>query len=154
MRRNQWPVLLAVVACFCLLVACSPSSAAQPKAKPAEVQEIPGSDLKRLVLQPQAVQRLGIQMGSVEEQQVTPPGNVAATPVPQLVIPYSAVIYDPNGGTWTYVSGSPGTYERQPITIQYIVGNMAVLSAGPPSGTSIVTVGAALLYGEETGVGH
>jgi hypothetical protein len=41
------------------------------------------------------------------------------------------------------------TFERQRIGIERIVGDLAVLSEGPPVGTPVVTVGAALLYGAE-----
>lgn len=71
----------------------------------------------------------------------------------QAVIPYSAVIYGLHGETWAYTNPEPLTYVRQPITVEYIEGGQAFLSDGPPAGTSIVTVGAQLLYGAETGVG-
>ncbi|MGB3712968.1 MAG: hypothetical protein WA996_00915 [Candidatus Promineifilaceae bacterium] len=70
-----------------------------------------------------------------------------------LIIPYSAVIYGLNGETWTYLNPAPLTYMRQPITVDYIEGGQAFLSDGPPVGSSIVTVGAQLLYGTDTGVG-
>jgi hypothetical protein len=52
------------------------------------------------------------------------------------------------------VSSAPNTYAREPITVDFIEGDRAVLTAGPAAGTVIVTVGAAELYGTETGVGH
>jgi hypothetical protein len=65
------------------------------------------------------------------------------------VIPYSAVVYDTDGSTWTYVNTAPRTYVRAPITVAAISGNIALLSAGPPAGTAVVTVGAAELLGTE-----
>jgi hypothetical protein len=41
------------------------------------------------------------------------------------------------------------TFERQRIGVERVTGDLAVLSEGPPVGTSVVTVGAALLYGAE-----
>jgi hypothetical protein len=67
----------------------------------------------------------------------------------QKVVPYSAVYYDAKGAAWAYVNGKPQTYERQKIVVNRIVGNVAVLSDGPPVGTSIVIAGAPLLYGTE-----
>jgi hypothetical protein len=67
----------------------------------------------------------------------------------QKVVPYSAVYYDAKGNAWAYVNGKPQTYERQQIVVNRIVGNVAVLSDGPPVGTSIVVAGAPLLYGTE-----
>jgi hypothetical protein len=70
-----------------------------------------------------------------------------------MVIPYAAVIYDLHGETWTYTSPEPLTFVRQAITVDYIEGDMAVLSDGPAAGTQVATVGVAELYGADTGVG-
>lgn len=67
----------------------------------------------------------------------------------QKVVPYSAVYYDGKGVPWVYVNTKPLTFERQRIAVDRVVGDLAVLSDGPPVGTSVVTVGAALLYGAE-----
>ena len=67
----------------------------------------------------------------------------------QKVVPYNALYYDSKGQTWVYVNPQPLTYERQRVTVQRVVGNQAVISDGPPVGTAVVTVGAALLYGTE-----
>lgn len=67
----------------------------------------------------------------------------------QKVVPYSAVFYDSKGTAWAYVNTKPLTFERQRINVERVVGDVAVLSEGPPVGTPIVTVGAALLYGAE-----
>jgi hypothetical protein len=75
--------------------------------------------------------------------------QVAGSDEKQKVVPYGAVYYDAKGAPWVYVSGKPLTFERQRIGIERIVGDLAVLSEGPPVGTPVVTVGAALLYGAE-----
>ena len=67
----------------------------------------------------------------------------------QKVVPYSAVYYDAKGGAWAYVNGKPLTYERQKIVVTRIVGDMAILSEGPPVGTAVVITGAPMLYGTE-----
>ena len=41
---------------------------------------------------------------------------------------------------------------QQPITIDYSDGAQTVLKDGPAAGTQVVSVGAAELYGAETGV--
>lgn len=69
------------------------------------------------------------------------------------LIPFTAVIYDVKGGTWAYTNPEPLTYVRAPITIDYVDGEWAYLSDGPEAGTEVVTLGAAELYGAETGVG-
>lgn len=64
-------------------------------------------------------------------------------------VPYAAVYYDAKGIVWVYVNTRPLVFERQRITVERVVGDLAVLSDGPPLGTPVVTVGAALLYGAE-----
>jgi hypothetical protein len=103
-------------------------------------------DVSRLTLTPKAVERLGIR--------TTPLSETTVAGKKRKVIPYGAVLYDAEGKTSVYVSPAPNTYVREPITVDYIQGDRAVLVAGPAVGTAIVTVGAAELYGTETGVGH
>ena len=67
----------------------------------------------------------------------------------QKVIPYSAVLYDVNGGAWTFINSTPLTFVRHPIAIDRIEGDKAVLTNGPDAGAKVVTVGATELYGSE-----
>jgi hypothetical protein len=69
------------------------------------------------------------------------------------VVPYAAILYDASGNTWAYTAPEPLRFVRQPIKIDFIDGEKAVLLDGPPAGTPVVTVGAALLLGVEIGVG-
>jgi hypothetical protein len=75
--------------------------------------------------------------------------QVAGDEAKQKVVPYGSVYYDAKGAPWVYVNGTPLTYQRQRIGVERIVGDLAVLSEGPAAGTSIVTVGASMLYGAE-----
>ena len=68
------------------------------------------------------------------------------------IVPYASVMYDLQGNTWTYTNPEPLVYVRHPITVEYIDGDLAVLLDGPPAGTAVVTVGAAELFGVESGV--
>jgi hypothetical protein len=69
------------------------------------------------------------------------------------IVPYDAVLYDLNGETWVFTNPDPLVYVRAPIAVDYIEGDIAVLSAGPPAGTMVVTHGASQLYGAEAGIG-
>jgi hypothetical protein len=69
------------------------------------------------------------------------------------VVPYSAIVYGLNGETWVYTNPESLTFTRQLVTVDYIEGGQVVLLDGPPPGTEVVTVGAALLLGADTGVG-
>ena len=71
-----------------------------------------------------------------------------------MTIPYAAVVYDADGQTWAYVEPrSRWSTCARPVTVEEIDGEVARLSAGPPTGTQVVTTGAAELYGAEIGVG-
>jgi hypothetical protein len=78
----------------------------------------------------------------------------AASRSARMVVPYAAVLYDARGDTWVYTNPQSLVFVRHRIHIDYIEGNMAVLSAGPPVGTVVVTSGAAELFGTEFKVGH
>ncbi len=67
----------------------------------------------------------------------------------QKVVPYGAVYYDGKGAAWVYVNPKPLVFERERVSVERVVGDLAVLAEGPPVGTPVVTVGAALLYGTE-----
>jgi hypothetical protein len=67
-------------------------------------------------------------------------------------LPYAAVVYDADGGAWAFVESGPWAYQRQSVTITGIDGPWASVSAGPPAGARVVTVGAAELVGVEAGI--
>jgi hypothetical protein len=123
-----------------ILTGCGAAAPAAP-APPATITPIAGSQVQRLQLTGHAVQRLGITTAPVR-------AALAGTGARE-VIPYPAVVYDTDGSTWTYVNTAARTYVRQPVTIVAIRDNSALLSAGPPVGAAVVTVGAAELLGTE-----
>lgn len=120
-------------------------SDAEAKSGPARLEPIGDSGLNRVILSERAAQRLDIQTTGVVEEPVNG--------TPRLIVPYAALIYGLYGETWVYVSPEPLTYFRQPVNVEYIDGDLAVLVDGPPAGTEVVSVGVAELYGTDTGVG-
>jgi hypothetical protein len=114
--------------------------------EPAVVEAIDGSDVSRVTLTQHASDRLGIETGEVVEAEVS--GGT------RLVAPYSAVIYETDGSTWVYTNPEPLVFIRQAVTVETIQGEEAVLTEGPEAGTKVVSVGGAMLYGAEHGVGH
>lgn len=70
-----------------------------------------------------------------------------------LVLPWSAVLHDIQGGQWVYEQTAPQTFVRRRITVDRVVGEDAVLATGPGPGAQIVTDGAPELFGTEFGVG-
>ena len=113
------------------------------KAGASHVEPISGSKLSRVVLTKKAAERLDIKTA-----------KVIADATGVLVAPYAAVIYDVKGNAWVYTNSEPLAYTRHLIVIQSIKGESAFLTEGPPAGTVVVVVGAAELYGAESGVGH
>ncbi len=109
---------------------------------PAELEPIKGTDINRVIVDAEGVERAGIQTAPVRQN-----GQ-------GMVIPYSAVIYDSHGKTWAYTSPEPRTYVRQNIVIDHVDGDSVMLSDGPPAGTEVVTTGAAEVYGTEFEVAH
>jgi biotin carboxyl carrier protein len=91
--------------------------------------------------------------GLMPGQRVRVEFALAGSGAQQKVIPYASVIYDLNGDTWAYTNPAPLTFVRGHIAVDYIDGDLAVLSDGPAAGTVVVTAGAAELYGTETGIG-
>jgi hypothetical protein len=108
----------------------------------AELEPIKGSDVKRVKFSAEGAERVGIQTASIRQN-----GQ-------GKVIPYAAVLYGPEGDEFAYTSPEPLIFVRQEIEIDRVDGDHVVLSAGPPVGAEVVTVGAAEVYGTEFEVAH
>jgi multidrug efflux pump subunit AcrA (membrane-fusion protein) len=65
------------------------------------------------------------------------------------VVPYAALIYEPEGKTYVYTSHERLSFVRAEIQVDRIDGDRVLLSDGPPAGTKVVTVGADEVYGAE-----
>jgi len=140
---------LGVLSLVALLPGCrsAPQEAAHAEA-PSHVEHIDGSELSRVTLSERAIERLDLRTGPISER----PTSRSATP--RLTVPYSSLLYDTAGRTWVYTSPEARTFVRAEVVVDYIEGDMAVLTDGPPAGTVVATVGVAELYGTEFTVGH
>lgn len=149
-QNTRYAIISAVIIALLGIWAWqSPRNAEADTAKveePAHVELIEGSDLSRVTLTEKAAQRLDIQTADARDEQI---GGQA-----RRVIPYSAVLYDEHGNTWTYTSPEPLVYVRHALKVERIEGDLAILTEGPAAGTKVVSVGGAMLYGTEFGVGH
>ena len=149
--RHTYPLAIAALAVAGLQFAgCQRQSSSYTKVEPAHVEHVEGSDISRLTLTEKAMERLDVQTAPLAEAEVGEEGSKQARPV----VPYSAIMYVPDGKTFVYTSPQPRTFVRQAVNVDYIEGDSAVLNEGPPAGTQIVTVGVAELFGTEIGVGH
>ncbi len=70
-----------------------------------------------------------------------------------IAVPWSAILYDFNGGTWVYVKIADHIYSRSRVEISHIVDGYAAVTRGLAEGSEVVTAGAAELFGTEFGVG-
>jgi hypothetical protein len=109
---------------------------------PAKLEPIKGTDVQRVVFDAEAAKRVGLKTAPIRQD-----GQ-------ETVLPYDAVIYGADGKTYTYTAPEPLTYVRQEIDIDHVAGDSVMLSDGPPTGTEVVTVGAAEVYGTEFEVAH
>jgi hypothetical protein len=124
------------------VTACQKHQDAHHAEHPAEIVKIEGSDLSRVTLTEKAVERLDLKTDQVREQ-----GG-------KKVVPYSSLIYDPNGQTWVYTSPETRTFVRYKVDVDKIEGDIVLLNDGPPVGTIVASVAVAELYGAEFKVGH
>jgi hypothetical protein len=115
-------------------------------AHPAKVERVAGSESATVTLTDKAIERIGLETARVKD---APAGTGS-----RLALSNAAVLYDATGRTWAYVSTAHGTYVRTSITIERFDADDALLSAGPPTGTEIVTTGAAELFGAESTFGE
>jgi len=141
--KHIYRLLIALLIFASLLAACAPTSTAEEEEiKPVTLEPIEGTDLNHVILTAEAAQRLDIQTVPVRQADISG--------AQRTVIPYDAVLYEPNGDTWVYVNIEPLVYVRQPIVIDYIKGNEAILSDGLDPDSVVVTLGAAELFGSES----
>lgn len=137
-------------------------------------ETVVGSTAGQIVLSQIGAQRIGLQteaakavplpkpaapivkttvVGGVKHT-TTAPAAAPAIPggAPKVIIPYSAIVYDPGGQAFAFTSTAPLTYVEVPVAVDHISGNSAYLTKGPKPGAQVVSVGAEELYGVQTGV--
>jgi hypothetical protein len=113
----------------------------EAEATPVTLEPLGRTGVNRLVLTPQAIERIGIETAPAHRRVV---GKQ-----PRMVLPYSALIYGANGDVWAYTNPAPRTFVRERVHVADINGALAVLRDGLRAGARVVTVGAAELFGIE-----
>ncbi|MEQ1559745.1 MAG: membrane fusion protein MtrC [Methyloglobulus sp.] len=71
----------------------------------------------------------------------------------ELTIPWSAIVYDVEGGAWVYQQIAPLVYQRRRVQVQRVVGDLTALSGDITVGSKVVVTGVAELFGTEFGIG-
>ncbi len=131
----------AVIAATLFVGACTSDDGDLEHENPVEVEEINGSEIKRLTLSESAAERLDIQTSTVESADEG------------LVVSSAAVIIDPTGTYWVYTNPEPLVFVRREIRPVREDGQQAFFEEGPAIGTFVVTTGVPELYGAEFGIG-
>ena len=152
-HKRRWQLRAACAGLLLIATGVSPAACSEAASEyeepetaghyePAELEPIKGTDVKRVKFSAEGAKRVGLQTVAIRQN-----GQ-------GKIIPYAAVIYDPEGNTFTYTSPEPLTFVRKEVQIDRVDGDRVVLSDGPPAGTKVVTVGAAEVYGTEFEVAH
>ena len=142
-RTDRW--ILVFLTSLTLLVGACAQSAEPETARDeglARIEDIAGSDVKKITMSEDAVQRIGVE---------TVP--VAAADGGRIKVPSATVLYDQAGRTWVFTEPEHDVFVREEVEIIGTNGEDTILSTGPTADTPVVTVGVAELYGTELGVG-
>ncbi|HEU0011964.1 MAG TPA: membrane fusion protein MtrC [Verrucomicrobiae bacterium] len=70
-----------------------------------------------------------------------------------LVVPWTAVVHDAQGGTWVYEKSGPLSYTRRRVQVKQVVDQFAALTGAVKPGARVVVTGVAELFGAEFGAG-
>ena len=144
MTRIDRSILILVATLSLVVAACG--QAQEPEAAAdeglARIEDIAGSDVKRVTLTDDAVERIGVETAPV-----------VSTDGGRTLVPTATVLYDPDGRTWVFTEPDHDVFVREEVTVVGTNGDDTILSAGPAVQTPVVTVGVAELYGTELGVG-
>jgi hypothetical protein len=139
-RISRGTALLITVA-VAVLAGCSRTSAVAGPPPTAHVTAGSHGTVS-VVLTPLGAQRAGIQTAVAARAGLRG----------QVVVPYSALLYQPDGSSVIYAVTGPLTYTLTPITVVSIQGSDVYLT-GLATGTTVVTVGGEELLGVQDGVG-
>jgi hypothetical protein len=134
-----------VVSALVVVVAAMPSSGCTEVEtesatgyEPSKLEPVKGDgDLQRVTFTAEGAKRVGLRTATVRRA------------AEHTIVPYAALLYDPEGNTYVYTSPRPLEYLRAKVQVRRVEGDRVVLSDGPPVGTEIVTVGATEVYGTE-----
>jgi hypothetical protein len=144
--NRQTTLRRAVLSCVAAVAVATSAGCAEIESVTAEpydpaALESTGPDKPaRIILTDEAVDRVALQTTEVKAL-----GK-------DLTVDHAALVFDKAGKPWLFTVVGPRTYVRAAVTIKEVQDNVMTLSAGPPAGTQVVTVGAIELWGAELGI--
>ncbi|WP_410614398.1 hypothetical protein [Amycolatopsis sp. lyj-109] len=124
---------------------CGAATGAAAEEPPAAVEQVAEGEIPAVTLKADAAELIGLQTDTVREEKVDG--------VPRKVVSYGALLYDAKGDTYVYGTSTPLVFKRVKLVVDTISGDRVVLTDGPPAGTTVVTIGAAELFGAESEIG-
>jgi hypothetical protein len=136
----------SLLLCGLALTACG-SSAQAPAPAAGRLVTVPGSSTGKIVLTQAGASHIGVQTTLTRGVPRSRQPNS-----PTAVIPYSSLVYAPDGATYAFTSPSALVYTEVPVTVANIQGDSVYLVKGPKPGSRVVTVGAEELLGVQSGV--
>jgi hypothetical protein len=142
MHSGWWPRLplagVLVIAALALVACTEVEEEESSGYEPSKLESIKGSDdFQRVTFTAEGAERVGLKTVPIRRS-----GG-------REVVPYAALIYDPEGRAYVYTSPRRLSFVRAEIQVDRIDGDRVLLSDGPPAGTDVVTVGADEVYGTE-----
>jgi hypothetical protein len=144
--NSQTTLRRAVLGCVVAIAVATSAGCAEIESvtaepyEPAALESTGPDKPARIILTDEAVDRVALQTTEVK-----PLGK-------ELTVDHAALVFDKAGKPWVFTVVGPRTYLRAAIGIEEVQNNLVILSAGPPAGTQVVTVGAIELWGAELGI--
>jgi hypothetical protein len=144
--NSQTTLRRAVLGCVVAIAVATSAGCAEIESvtaepyEPAALESTGPDKPARIILTDEAVDRVALQTTEVK-----PLGK-------ELTVDHAALVFDKAGKPWVFMVVAPRTYLRAAIGIEEVQNNLVILSAGPPAGTQVVTVGAIELWGAELGI--
>jgi outer membrane biogenesis lipoprotein LolB len=142
MHRFRRSAALLLIIAMAALAGCSRTTSAPPAQAPSAQLRVGHHGGVSVVLTPLGAQQVGIQTT------VAAPAHRGG----QAVVPYSALLYQPDGSSVVYTVTGPLTYTLVAVNVASTQGNEIYLT-GLAAGTAVVTVGGEELLGVQDGVG-
>lgn len=139
-RKHAWMLTAAALAG---VAACGGPAPVRHVPPPARMERASDGRLS-VVLSSAGLQRLGLRTATAQ---------AAGGSSRMILIPYAALLYQPDGGTVVYTVTGARTFTRLTITVSKIQGDVVDVSSGLTAGTPVVTAGAEELLGVQDGVG-
>jgi multidrug efflux pump subunit AcrA (membrane-fusion protein) len=142
MRQPGFAALfLSVAFVITGLTGCGHAASTEPQVPPARMEHIGPGDALSVVLTPLGASRIAIKTApAIADGQL-------------VVVPYGALLYEPDGQTAVYVKVTGLIYTRRFVTVGTINGNDVMLTGGLQPGIVVVTQGGEELLGVQNGVG-